>query len=134
MSEKSVGRPLKFSSVKELDNKIDAYFAECEEKGRPKTITGLALALDTTRETLLDYQSKEDFSDTIKRAKLKCENFAEEHLFSGRNVAGAIFNLKNNYSRWVDQQVIKNESSNDAPTNEEVDKRIEELMSKVKEN
>ena len=85
------GRPLKFKSVKELQQKIDAYFAECDphwvEEGAwvqarddkrkliydadglpvqtwkvsmvktkqiPYTITGLALALDTTRETLLD--------------------------------------------------------------------------------
>ena len=34
-----------------------------------------------------------------------CHNFAEEHLFSGKQVAGAIFNLKNNYG-WVDRQEL----------------------------
>jgi hypothetical protein len=46
----------------------------------------------------LDYEDKDNYSDTVKRAKLKCENYAEMHLFNGKNgVVGAIFNLKNNY-------------------------------------
>lgn len=160
------GRPLKFQSVKELQEKIDAYFAECDphwveekywdypdkevdeslepqphggalkrkhkeldytadmvEKTRmvltpqkPYLITGLALALDTTRETLLDYENgnrdlAEDheeydpdvpkFSDTIKKAKLKCQSFSEGKLFEP-NATGPIFSLKNNYG-WRDK-------------------------------
>lgn len=34
-------------------------------------ITGLALALDTTRDTLMDYEGKDEFSDTIKKPSLK---------------------------------------------------------------
>lgn len=67
----------------------------------PYTITGLALALDTSRETLLDYQDKEEFSDTIKKAKIKCQNYVEKSLLTN-NPAGAIFNLKNNYG-WKDK-------------------------------
>lgn len=132
------GRPLKFKSVEELQEKVDAYFAECDshmveseewedlrnEDGKlvkdengynklvsiirrrmtkqvPYTITGLALALDTTRETLLDYQYKEEFTDTIKAAKLRCENFNEQMLY-GPSPTGTIFNLKNNYG-WKDK-------------------------------
>lgn len=108
--EKKVGRPLKFKTVEEMQEKIDAYFEECDEKEKPYTITGLALALNTTRETLLDYQDRDEFSDTVKKAKLKCENYAEEFLFKGKNVVGSIFNLKNNYSRWIDRQEIKQEN------------------------
>lgn len=108
MSEKNkVGRPPKFSSVEELEEKIEKYFKDCDEKGDPYTMTGLALALDTTRETLLDYKDKDEYSYSIKRAKTRCEAYAERHLFNGKNgVVGAIFNLKNNYSRWVDKQEI----------------------------
>jgi hypothetical protein len=132
------GRPLKFKSVEELQEKVDAYFAECDphvidttewvearnEEGQlkkdehglnylveithmvktkqiPYTITGLALALDTSRETLLDYEERKEFSDTIKWAKVKIENYVESKLFEN-NVAGAIFNLKNNYG-WKDK-------------------------------
>lgn len=132
------GRPLKFKSVKELQGKIDAYFAECdphmveatewvearENDGKlkkdtngltylvevhhkkltdqiPYTITGLALALDTSRETLINYEDKEEYFDTIKRAKIKCQNYAERSLFS-TTPTGPIFNLKNNYG-WQDK-------------------------------
>lgn len=82
---------------------IDDYFLGCDETGEPYTITGLALALDTSRETLLDYEVKDQFSDTIKKAKLKCQNYTERFLYNGKNATGAIFSLKNNYG-WRDKQ------------------------------
>ena len=99
------GRPLKFQTPEIMQELIDAYFDSCWETGkdgnkiqaRPYTITGLASALDTDRITLIRYEDKEKFSNTIKRAKQKCEQYAEERLFGGQQVAGAIFNLKNNY-------------------------------------
>ena len=69
---------------------------------QPYTITGLALALGTTRRTLLDYEeSGEEFSHTIKEAKTKIEHFTEQFLF-GPSPTGTIFNLKNNYG-WKDK-------------------------------
>ena len=121
----SGGRPLKFKSVEELQAKIDAYYESCyqnlivrDNKGNivmdendkpvfdrvcvePICITGLALALDCDRDTLLNYENKEEFFGTIRRAKLYCQSFAEKHLFTAKNPAGAIFNLKNNYG-WKD--------------------------------
>ena len=109
------GRPLKFQSVEELQILIDNYFKKMDEEKRPYTITGLALALDTTRETLLDYQKKDEFSeqdfnhnqkfsDTIHKAKLRCENYAEESLWKPKVATGVIFNLTNNYKRWKQKQ------------------------------
>ncbi len=93
-----VGRPLKFKSVKELQNKIEEYF-ELTPKDE-WTITGLAIALDTYRSVLIDYGSgkydedDKDFSNTIKKAKLKVENGYEIDLKKhGRT--GTIFALKN---------------------------------------
>lgn len=101
--QNKVGRPLKFGSVEELQRKIETYFAECDKNNRPYTISGLALALDTSRRVLLDYEDKDEYCNTIKKAKLKCETYAEEQLFVGKNTAGVIFNMKNNYG-WVDKQ------------------------------
>jgi len=127
------GRPLKFSSVEDLQSKIDAYFDSCYQEvverdkdgnviynseGKPMiyraqiepfTITGLALALDTTRETLMDIEDgnrsyTERFSDAVKKAKLRCQNYAEKQIFMSKNPAGAIFALKN-YG-WKDKQDI----------------------------
>jgi hypothetical protein len=143
---RGVGRPKKFESVDELEEKIEAYFASCfiasteeykawiepdegEEEGsrgrfeygrRPlkdaagnqvyeliqqPTITGLAVALDTTRDLLLDYENKPEnaaFSDTIKRAKALIHKYAEDYLHDGKNQTGAIFSLKNNFG-WNDR-------------------------------
>lgn len=86
------GRPPKWNSVEELNEQIDLYFAETPKE--EWTITGLAIALDTSRQTLLDYEDKDEFSDTIKRAKLKVENGYEIDLKKyGRT--GTIFALKN---------------------------------------
>ena len=96
------GAPLKFETDAILQKKIDNYFSKCEKRKKPLTITGLALALDTSRKVLIEYEAKDEFSNTIKKAKLMCENFADEFLFGGKQVAGAIFNLKNNYG-WSDK-------------------------------
>ena len=101
------GRPLKFQSVQELQERIDSYFSECEEKEKVVSVTGLALYLDTSRETLLDYQEKPEFSDAIKKAKLRCENWVEEGALSNKvNATSAIFNLKNNFG-WKDKQEME---------------------------
>lgn len=93
------GRPLKFNNVEELQTQIDDYFNK--ESDRP-TITGLALHLDTTRRTLLDYEAKDDeYSHTIKKAKTRVEAFIESGLY-GNSVTGLIFNLKNNFD-WKDK-------------------------------
>jgi len=101
------GRPLKFQSVEELEQKVADYFAECDSKNietlvKPYTITGLAYALGCDRDTLLNYEQKEEFFGTVKKAKLKIHSWTEEYLFTGKNQTGAIFNLKNNYG-WKDK-------------------------------
>lgn len=132
MADNKGGRPLKFKSARELQRKIDEYFESCYEERwfesepgkwmpvndrngniirdqvRPFTITGLAVHLETSRETLLDYEERDEFSDTIKRAKAKIENYTEEQLFDkgARNMTGIIFNLKNNYGRWQDKSEV----------------------------
>lgn len=87
------GRPLKFKSAAELEGKIEEYFAECVRTGEPLTVTGLALALDTTRDVLMDYEGKDGFSNTIKKAKLRIENAYEKRLIARGN-GGDIFALK----------------------------------------
>lgn len=105
------GRPLKFKTVKALITKIDKYFKNTNKD--EWTITGLALALDTFRNVLIDYQNgkydKEDreFSNAIKKAKLIVENGYEVDLKKhGRS--GTIFALKN--FDWKDKQEIDHTS------------------------
>ena len=83
--EENMGRKLKFRSVKALQEKVDAYFEECEKTGEPLTVTGLALALDTSRETLLNYQKRDGYGDVVRRAKMKIENAYEKRLIARGN-------------------------------------------------
>lgn len=118
------GRPLKYKTVEELQAKIDQYFEDCDNfmlktydgegkevfkhQPKPYTITGLALALNMARQDLLNYQNREPFEAVVTHAKLRCENYAEQQLFTNRNTAGVIFNLKNNYG-YKDKQDIEAE-------------------------
>lgn len=128
MSEKKVGRPATYKTVEEMQAKIDAYFDSCygeyvtDDEGnmmtdksghpvmtkpRPLTVTGLALALGFSgRQALLNYQDKPKFMDTIKRAKSRIEQYAEERLFDKDGVNGAKFNLTNNFKGWSEKQQI----------------------------
>jgi len=108
MAEKNKGgRPRKYSEQEVLQTKIDEYFNMCDEKEKPYTITGLCLYLDIDRSTLLRYEEKEEYCNTIKRAKNKIENYVEEMSLIGKlNPTVSIFNLKNNFN-WKDKTEIE---------------------------
>ena len=96
------GRPLKFQSEEHLQSLIDSYFTSTPKE--EWTITGLALALDTSRETLCNYETKEQFFDTVKKAKDMVEHSYEIDLKkSGRT--GTIFALKN--FDWKDKSEVE---------------------------
>ena len=118
----------KWETPEELKAEIDSYFMDCQIKFRPLTITGLALALDTNRQTLLNYENNlgKDFDTLIKGAKLMCENYADEYLYTGKNVAGAIFNLKNNYN-WKDKKEIDH-AVVDPEIRDKANKALEEFL------
>jgi hypothetical protein len=104
------GRPPKFETVEDLDIMISDYFAslkyisEGEEKQRPATITGLALHLGFCDKcSLYDYEKKDEFSHSIKKARLMVENSYEMRLM-GRSATGCIFALKN--FGWKDKTEV----------------------------
>jgi len=97
-----------------MQQKIDKYFRECDKKNEPYTITGLALALDLDRKSINNYAKDSEFFPTIKRAKLKVENYLEKHLIMDNSTSGIIFNLKNNYG-WTDKQQIEHSGNINNP-------------------
>ena len=50
---------------------------------------------------MFDYAQKNEFSYTLKRAKLHIENERNMMLLTEGNAAGKIFDLKNNFE-WID--------------------------------
>lgn len=100
-------RPMKWTSVSEIEPLIDKYFMET-----PKdewTITWLALALDTSRNTLCEYEWNDEFSNTIKKAKEMVEHSYEIDLKKKWNT-GTIFALKN--FDWKDKFETDNRNDN----------------------
>ena len=105
-AEAPVGRPPKYTNPDEMQADINKYFEECEEKGKPKTVMGLVLALNMkSRSTLCDYERDGEFADTVKTAKAIVVDEVEQRLLSGGNAGGAIFWLKNN-GDYVDKKEI----------------------------
>jgi hypothetical protein len=111
------GKPLAFPTVESLQEAVDSYFAPGgdawdgtgdEVKFLP-TMSGLALALDVDRKTVLNYSNKDDYFPTIRKARAIIENNLEKNLY-GNSVTGLIFNLKNNFG-WNDKQELDHTSN-----------------------
>lgn len=122
------GAPRKWKSVSAMQKAIDAYFKKCEGtpfidddgnavrdkngipviiNAKPPTITGLALALGFTgRQALIDYQNRPEFTDTITRAKARCEEYAESRLYDRDGANGAKFSLGCNFG-WKETSETK---------------------------
>lgn len=117
------GRPPIFTTVEELESKIDEYFAYCNNRIRqvysaksegvievldpaPYTMSGLAVFLGMDRRSLLNYSKNEKFFPTIKAARDKVEADVEERMNDKQTFTpGLIFNAKNNFD-WKDKSEI----------------------------
>ena len=96
-----MARPRTLDDIEELETAIEEFFNRDSGK---ITITGLALHLGfESRQSVYDYEKNGLFSYTIKKARLRVENFYEENLM-GDHTAGAIFALKN--FGWADNQNV----------------------------
>lgn len=126
------GRPAKWETPEQLEDLCNQYFESCWEfvrdedgnhklndKGqknpvrqlKPYTVSGLAVFLGTNRMTLLNYQEKDGFFYTIKKAKAIIEAYVEERLFQGK-ATGPIFNLKNNFPGWKEKFELNTVNAN----------------------
>lgn len=108
---------LAFTDPEALEERIGEYFQSRTRKRKiyprdgdpyeeeyqvPPTMAGLALALDTTRQTLLAYGRGDEprdpaFVPIIARAKMRIAEFAEEALYVREASNGAKFALEVNH-------------------------------------
>lgn len=100
------GRPPKYKTIKELEDRIDLYFIsgmtfkevninnKIIQQPRP-TMAGLTLFLGFCETSYLDFLGKDErFSQLIKKAKLYIQMYHEENL-NNTACTGSIFWLKN---------------------------------------
>lgn len=121
------GRPLKFQSPEELEEKINAYFKSIQTQARedgellydangepiyiffkPPTLASLALFLDCDTKTIHNYSNDEDkqnFFPTINRARQIIESFNTEAVYDRDKYKGARFMLEINNDYTVAQKV-----------------------------
>lgn len=141
------GRPPKYETPEEMQRIIDLYFDACKINRLVKfadgdeelllsgysdedkeiisyvesyapTVSGLAYTLGMSRQALLDYSNKDQFLDTVKRAKQRIEVYLESNLY-GQAVTGTIFNLKNNFG-WKDKSDHEFTGPNGGPVQTQV--------------
>jgi D-Tyr-tRNAtyr deacylase len=134
-----------FENAETLQEKINEYFNDGVKKrtvivgkGEFKeaielpvpTITGLCYFLGfESRQSFYDYEKREGFSYTIKRARLFIEQEYEEHLQVG-NTTGAIFALKN--MGWIDKTQTDVTSGGEKIQQPALDKtQIDKLIDKL---
>ena len=123
------GRPPKYETPEEMQRIIDLYFLATRVRQTGDTdmmiglsdddlliindvpdfsgptISGLAYTLGMSTEALRNYEGKDEFLATVKKAKQLVEAALEGRLYAGAPV-GAIFNLKNNFG-WKDKQEME---------------------------
>lgn len=141
----------KLNNVAELRDKIKGWIAEHRESKEPMTKTSLCLYLNISKTTLNEYLHRVDDSSEIyerseldgklhpvgvvsvlKMAVLAIESDLERRMISGKgNVAGIIFDLKNNHGYADKSEVNTVNTSVKTVSDEDIDKRIAELMSKA---
>lgn len=141
------GRPKAFNSPEELQTLLDQYFEYCDNevetitdnKGnvktmhKPYTMTGICVYLDISGETWSDYSKKPEFSETIKKARKRVENYCEEYTMAGRlNPIFSIFSLKNNFG-WVDKIDVNTTTSSDQLSQDDIKAKLDTLKKQRKD-
>ena len=94
----------------------------------PITITGLAWALDCSRETLVNYSEKENYFSPIKKARDFVEKCIEIQMMSNKaNVVASIFTLKNNWN-WIEKQDVEHSGEINNPYANLTDEQIRQKL------
>ncbi len=93
-----MARPPVYETPEEMQAIIDQYFDDCFQnrlslnKGEPlddsrvtddeyPAVSGLAYAIGLTRQSLINYEHKDEFLDTVKSAKARIEAILEQRLY-----------------------------------------------------
>lgn len=111
------GRPNRYTA-KELQEKVDQYFAETAEKQKMPSFCALALHLGYCSEAALqryvdtstaEKSNKQDLVDIITRARERIKAANIDALYDRDMTRGAQFVLQNGFG-WSEKQEIKHDA------------------------
>lgn len=106
------GRPKKFKSVEDIDERVKDYKKYIKDENSVPTMAGLAYYLEIDRQTLYNYAKNEEFFDTIKKYRDWVLMKIEENC-AIRGHGGSIF-LAKNYG-YTDRQEVNVNTVEDDP-------------------
>lgn len=117
------GRPRLYTDPLYFEERVEAYFEECQGNNKPPTVAGISYFLGfCDKSSFARYAEYEGFSQTVKRARLRIEAAKNEMLFDRQfATAGVIFDLKNNHD-WTD----RTETTDATP--EEIGRQVEQAL------
>lgn len=93
-----MSRPLLFETPQILKDKIDLFFDHCKKEEEQPIVEGLALWLGTNKQTILNYEGREDYAPIIEDAKLRIAHSVMSRAMVGKiNPTIAIWVSKNHY-------------------------------------
>lgn len=99
-----LGRPLKIdlATFKRL---ADEYLEECKQNSRTPLLTGYALKLGISKDTLTDYSKRSHYSEVVKRLDLITETMIQTKVLDDNKPVGGIFLLKAKFG-YIEQQKL----------------------------
>ena len=117
-----------FINEYKLQDEIDKYFKWADDNNKPYSMAMLAYRLGVSRQTLYNYEEKDNFAPVIRKARDKIIAYIEEKLLE-HGTAGQIF-LAKNYGYSDKQEILAN---NINTNNNGLDSDTKELLSQVLE-
>jgi hypothetical protein len=126
MNMATVGHPRLWKTPEELEKAISGFWEHCEKNKDIPDVEGLAFYLGTSRKILNEYEKREEYSTTVKKAKTRIAHEKKQLAMKGVIPAAVFcFDFKNNHE-YVDK--IEHVNTN-------VDVQVEpdeELIEKIK--
>ena len=118
----------------QVDKRVDEYLDFCMERDAMPTLSGAALAIGVTRETLWTWENGKyrtsGHSDAVKKVRIAIEDAMTRMLMEGKmNPAAGIFMLKNwyGYKDNVDINVTPNTTLADQLPPERIEAQLKDL-------
>ncbi len=132
--------PIDISDPKQIEERINWYFAHCLDADMKPTVTGLSNSLGIDRSTLHRWKTgelrgeKSDHRNLIKRAMSAIEELWEDYMLNGKiNPVTGIFLGKNHFGYTDKQDVVitPNNPLGDQTSNAELEERYLESIPDV---